>query len=94
MQTTVRRKTNTKDYRRNEVKPIQEDLLLSEYATTITRSITKNTFAGVQLLKVDLEPNCVTLKGFCESYYIKQLAQQAIIDMVIDMEITNDIVVI
>jgi len=94
MQAVIRHKTTPRQHRPNEIKPIQEDLLLNEYASKVTRIITKNTYAGVQSLKVVLEPHRVTLTGFCESYYIKQLAQQAIMDVVIDVEIVNDIVVI
>jgi hypothetical protein len=94
MQAAVLSQTKPKRHSRGEIKQSQEDLLLKEYASTITRIIVKKTFASVQSLKVDLEPNRVILTGFCDSYYTKQLAQQAVMDIVIDMEIVNDIVVI
>ena len=94
MQTVIRRKTKPKQQHRNENKLTQEDVLLSEYVSTLMKVIAKYTFDGIQSLKIDLEPNRIILTGFCDSYYIKQLAQQAILDMVIDMEIVNDIVVI
>jgi len=93
MQTAIRRKTKPKHHRRNEITPIHDDLRC-EYVSTMMKSVAKNTHNGVQSLKIDLRSNCIMLTGFCESYYIKQLAQQAIMDMVIDMEIVNDIVVV
>ena len=90
MQTAIRRKKKPK----LQPKPNKEDVLLNEYVSTIMKVVAINTFSQVQSLKVHLEPNRVILTGFCECYYIKQLAQQAIMDMVIGMEIVNDIVVI
>ena len=94
MQTAVRRKKKPKHHHRNEIKHLRDDLLLSEYASKMMNIVAANTYAGVQSLKVDLKSSHITLTGFCESYYVKQLAQQAIMDMVIDMEIVNEIVVI
>ena len=94
MPTVIRRKPKPKHFRRNEINSLQDDLHLSEYAATIMKVVATNTYSGVQSLKVDLKSNRITITGFCESYYIKQLAQQAIMDMVIDMEIVNNIVVI
>jgi len=94
MQTAVRKKKKSKVFHRNETNPTLEDLSLSEYASTIKRIITKKTYSGVQSLKIVLQPNRIILTGFCDNYYTKQLAQQAIMDIVIDMEIVNDIVVI
>jgi len=94
MQSTIRHKTKPKHHTRNAIKPVPGDLHLSDFASTIMKVVAINTFNGIHSLKVDLEPNRVTVTGFCESYYIKQLAQQAIMNMVIDIEIINDIVVL
>ena len=94
MQTAVCHQTKMKRYRRNEVKPVQEDSPQNDYAITIMQAVTEGTYSGVQSLKVDLEPNRVMLTGFCDSYYTKQLAQQAVMAIVLDREIVNDIVVL
>jgi hypothetical protein len=94
MQTAVRHKTKSKRHYGNGITLNQADVVLNEFASMIEQAVTKNTHAGVKSLGVDMEPNRVTLTGFCDSFYIKQLAQQAIIDMILDREIVNDIDVI
>ncbi len=93
MQTAVRYESKPRRHRRNEMMQLQEELALNELATLITRNVVKRTYDGVQALKIDTEPDRVTLSGICESYYIKQLAQQAVMGMVADEEIVNDIAV-
>ena len=94
MQSTVHHKSKSKRHFRNEIKQIHEELAQKEFASTIEGLVTKNTYAGVQSLKVNLEPNRVTLTGICESYYVKQLAQQSIMGIAVDREIVNEIAVI
>jgi len=94
MPIAIRRKTKPKHHFRNEINPISEDSHPCEYVSSMMKIVSINTYNGIHSLKVDLDPNRIMLTGYCESYYIKQLAQQAVMDMVIDMEIVNDIVVI
>jgi osmotically-inducible protein OsmY len=94
MQIAVRHESNAKRCLSHEIRQGQEELALDEFASKIMRIVIKNTYAGVQSLQVRLEPNRVTLTGFCENYYTKQLAQQAILSVVGNREIVNDIAVI
>ena len=94
MQSTIRDILKSKRHFRSEFKQIQEEMAQNELVSAIVRLIVTKTFAGVQSLRVYLEPNRVTLAGICESYYIKQLAQQSIMGMIGDKEIVNDIAVI
>lgn len=94
MQTAVRYESKSRRNRRAEVRQIQEDMILNEFANLVRRNVARRTFAGVQSLKITTEPDRVTLHGICESYYIKQLAQQAVLDLISEEEIVNDIAVI
>jgi hypothetical protein len=44
-------------------------------------------------LSVELRPNCVVLRGLVDSYYIKQLAQQGVLDLLPDVCLQNAIAV-
>ena len=94
MQSTIRHQLKSKHHFRNEVKQNHEEMAQNEFASTISRTVVTKTYAGVQSLQVYLEPDRVTLTGICESYYIKQLAQQSIMGMIVDKELVNDIAVI
>ena len=94
MQTAVRHESKSKRQLGSEIRQIQEESALNEFAAKIKKTVTKKTYASVQSLRVHLEPNRVTLNGICETYHTKQLAQQAIMNMVGNKEIVNDIAVI
>ena len=80
--------------RREEIRQIQEEPTLSKFVAQLRHNVARRTFFSVQSLKVSTEHDRVTLNGLCESYYIKQLAQQAVLDMTSDEEIVNNIDVI
>ena len=94
MQSIIRHTSKSKRHFRNEAKQIQEEMAKNEFASAVVRVVVTKTYSGVQSLQVYLEPNRVTLTGICESYYIKQLAQQSVMGMIVDKEIVNDIAVI
>lgn len=48
-----------------------------ELATSIERAVQQETGRAVADLTVEVGPQGVRLKGHCESYYTKQLAQHA-----------------
>ena len=93
MQIAVRYEPKSR-WNRREIKQVQEDMALNELVGRIRQYVARKTFCGVQSLKVSAEHDRVTLNGLCESYYIKQLAQQAVLDMTSDEEIVNNIDVI
>ena len=93
MQIAIRYEPKSRRNRR-EIRQVQEDMALNELAGRIRQCVARKTFSSVQSLKVSTEHDCVTLNGLCESYYIKQLAQQAVLDMTSDEEIVNNIDVI
>lgn len=93
MQTAIRFESKSRRNRREESRQIQEELILNEFAHLIERHVMRETFSGVHSLRIDAAPDRVTLTGICESYYVKQLAQQAVRGMVCDEEIVNDIAV-
>lgn len=94
MQSSVRDKKFIKRNRRNEIRRIQDEITLDNLADDIKKCVSKRTYESVQSLKVDAEHDCITITGFCESFYIKQLAQQAVLAMTRDEEIVNKIAVL
>lgn len=94
MQSVIRYKKFLKRNRRDEIRRIQDEIALSELAVSIKKNVSKITYSSVQSLRVATEHDCIKLSGFCESYYIKQLAQQAVLNMATDKEIVNEIAVL
>jgi hypothetical protein len=47
----------------------------------------------VQNLTVELQPEQIVLRGLANSYYVKQLAQQAVLDLFPDIWLQNAIAV-
>jgi osmotically-inducible protein OsmY len=47
------------------------------WTARIRRAIRRETRGGVSDLKVEIEPRTIRLRGYCRSFYCKQLAQQA-----------------
>ena len=88
------RKTKSKHRKWNDIfKSAREKSPPNDFISVIARAVTKHTHGRVHKLKVDLEPSRVVLTGVCDSFYVKQLAQQAVKHIVIDMELVNDIAV-
>ena len=94
MQTAIRYQSKAQRNRREEIWQNYEEQTLSQLAAKLQRHVAKKSYFAVQSLKITAEPQRVTLSGICESYYIKQLAQQAVLDMISEGEIVNNIAVI
>ena len=61
---------------------VQEDLQRHVYLRTGRR---------IRNLSVELRPNGVVLRGLAHSYYIKQLAQQSVLDVLPHVRLQNSI---
>jgi osmotically-inducible protein OsmY len=57
----------------------------------IERSVQQRTGNRVRELRVEVVRQGVRLQGRCASYYCKQLAQQAVMDVAAQYELTNEI---
>jgi hypothetical protein len=64
----------------------REELLL--------RRVDANTYHQVQDLDVACEGDCVVVTGRSRTYYVKQLATQAVLTAAPDVRIANEIVVV
>jgi hypothetical protein len=64
-----------------------------ELAASIERAVQYETGRGVADLTVEVGPQGVLLKGHCDTYYTKQLAQHAAMRMPGGNRLTNSIVV-
>jgi len=62
-----------------------------QLATSIERAVQQETCYGVRNLSVEVNPDGVLLKGRCETYYCKQLAQHAAMGMPGGEQLTNSI---
>jgi hypothetical protein len=59
--------------------------------TELTRRIDTLTFKQVGSLQVECTGSRVTLRGWCKTYYTKQLATQAVLDLLPGSSVTNSI---
>ncbi|MDR2704771.1 MAG: BON domain-containing protein [Planctomycetaceae bacterium] len=59
----------------------------------ILHIIKQETNLGVQEINVFLENGKLVLTGFCRSFYTKQLAQEAVLKIIDDIDLVNQIYV-
>lgn len=71
----------------------ERNLELLEFQRDILRAITRKTNSQIQSLEVLLESDRVIISGYCKTYYMKQLAQEAVLKIARKHEIINDILV-
>ena len=74
--------------------PRHEPVLMSEVdelVANIKRLIRRETYRGVQEMRVTLENGKVVLSGHCRTFYTKQLAQQAAMKIIGADELVNEI---
>ena len=71
----------------------ERNLELLEFQRDIVRAINRLTNSRIQSLNVLLESDRVILTGYCKTYYMKQLAQEAVLKIAQYCEIINDIFV-
>jgi osmotically-inducible protein OsmY len=63
-------------------------------AVRIARVVKRRTAGSVQNLRVEVRRDGVFLDGQCASFYTKQLAQQAAMDLANEQQLTNNIEVL
>ncbi|HWA99064.1 MAG TPA: hypothetical protein VG713_11255 [Pirellulales bacterium] len=63
----------------------------ADLASSIERSVQQRTGYKIRDLRVEIDTEGVRLQGRCGSFYSKQLAQQAAMDMARDVALTNEI---
>lgn len=72
--------------------PLPEAPSESEHlALAIERAVRWRTQGGVRDLRVEVDEDRVRLHGYCQTYYCKQLAQQAAMAVPGAGQLTNDI---
>jgi hypothetical protein len=72
--------------------PLPETLAEAErLAASIEQAVRRETSGGVKNLHVKVDRGGVHLEGHCESYYCKQMAQQAAMHVSGDDRLTNQI---
>ena len=59
----------------------------------IERHVHCRTGRRVRNLSVELQPHGVVLRGLADSYYVKQLAQQGVLDLLPEVHLQNAIAV-
>jgi hypothetical protein len=64
-----------------------------ELIRQILHLIKQETNLGVQEINVFLENGQLVLTGFCRSFYTKQLAQEAVLKVIGDIDLVNQIYV-
>ncbi len=63
----------------------------AELARRIARMIKRETYLGVQDMKVRFENGTLILSGLCHTFYTKQLAQEAALKIMGDVDLVNAI---
>lgn len=71
-----------------------DDRNAEELIRRITRLIKRETNLGVQEMKVRFEGGQVVISGCCRTFYTKQLAQEAVLSVIGDVELVNQIRVV
>lgn len=72
----------------------RDDSRSEKLAARIARVVARRTAGSVQNLRVEVRRDGVFLDGQCPSYYAKQLAQQAAMDLADEKPLTNRIEVV
>lgn len=62
-----------------------------ELAASIEREVQRQTGGAVRNLAVEVRCDSIRLQGRCQSYYHKQLAQQAVMGLPGDRQLHNEI---
>jgi len=71
--------------------PSEESTERRRHITRIKRVIRRSTSGGIRALTVELETGAVRLRGQCNSFYCKQMAQQAAMSFLPGETIVNEI---
>jgi hypothetical protein len=64
-----------------------------EFQLHLERQVQRCTSRRVRNLAVELQPDCVVLRGRTSTYHVKQLAQHGVRELLPDMPLENAIVV-
>lgn len=76
-----------------DIATVRDELRGDKLATRIARVVTWRTAGSVQNLRVEVRRDGVFLDGECDTFYSKQLAQQAAMDLTDETPLTNRILV-
>ena len=60
---------------------------------TVERQVRSQTFGQIRDLRVEVEDGVVVLHGRVDRYYVKQLAQHAVLEIAHGFELVNEIAV-
>lgn len=66
----------------------------ADLRTDLERRILERTNRRVRGLTIDLSPECIVLRGVAGSYYVKQLAQHGVRDVLPHVRLENAIEVV
>ena len=71
-----------------------EDIDTDELVRRVSRMIRRETNLGIQEMKVGFEEQKLVISGYCRTFYTKQLAQQAVLAEIGEVELVNRIRVV
>ncbi|HVX60292.1 MAG TPA: hypothetical protein VHC19_06820 [Pirellulales bacterium] len=61
------------------------------FAERLARLVVRRTCGAVRGLRVEISPQGIALQGHCPAYYLKQLAQEAVLAVIADQPLFNQI---
>lgn len=64
-----------------------------KFAERLTRLVQRRTGGTIRQLRVEIKPEGIYLDGRCATFYLKQLAQEAVLAITEDQKLFNQIVV-
>lgn len=88
------RKTTVRSAEATNVSNRQDAIDIDDLVRLVTRLIKRETNLGVQEMEIIFDKGQLILSGFCRTFYTKQLAQQAVVSVLGDVELVNNIRVV
>lgn len=61
------------------------------FAERLARLVVRRTSGAVRGLRIEISPQGIALHGDCPAYYLKQLAQEAVLAVIADQPLFNQI---
>lgn len=84
-------KQNQGEVRSVSLRSKAEQFDREELIRHVSREIKRETNLGVQEMQVRFENGVVVLSGYCRTFYTKQLAQQAVMKVLGEIKLINQI---
>lgn len=78
---------------RNAAAKLRRSTQAEKFAERLARLIERRTNRAIRQLRVEISPQGIALEGHCSAFYLKQLAQEAVLATIEDQPLSNRIVV-